>query len=209
MEMYLAAITFHQSPYLAWQGFGSRVLAYDIREDPAAVALGVEYVPKERVLREADILSLHCPLLPSTYHIIDADRCLPNQPRWHVFLVQGPTSFRCTAPCGRPHTTSSTPTGAAPLTLLACLHGSGADIPSVHGSLRPPANHIVGADRCLPNQARPHVHIGCSRFFFQVRSYTAYCMLMSPASALLHRLLHAMPSCINHTREMSTALSWG
>lgn len=62
---------------LAWQGFGSRVLAYDIREDPAAVALGVEYVSKERVLQEADILSLHCPLLPSTYHIIDADRCTP------------------------------------------------------------------------------------------------------------------------------------
>ena len=53
------------------------MLAYDIREDPSAVALGVEYVPKERVLREADILSLHCPLLPSTYHIIDADRCTP------------------------------------------------------------------------------------------------------------------------------------
>ena len=57
------------------QGFGSRVLAYDIREDPAATALGVEYVSKERLLEEADILSLHCPLLPSTYHIIDAKRC--------------------------------------------------------------------------------------------------------------------------------------
>ena len=67
----------HSSHGLAWQGFGSRVLAYDIREDPAALALGVEYVPKERVLQEADILSLHCPLLPSTYHIIDADRCTP------------------------------------------------------------------------------------------------------------------------------------
>ncbi|KAK9832600.1 hypothetical protein WJX81_002765 [Elliptochloris bilobata] len=63
-----------------FRGFGSRVLAYDIREDPAAVALGVEYVSKERLLREVDIVSLHCPLLPSTYHIIDAESIATMKP---------------------------------------------------------------------------------------------------------------------------------
>ena len=76
------------------------MLAYDIREDPAAVALGVEYVPKERVLQEADILSLHCPLLPSTYHIIDADRCSARSTRQkvhvrHSSLLDALEQFTC------------------------------------------------------------------------------------------------------------------
>lgn len=58
------------------QGFGGKVIAYDIRENPAVTALGIPYVSKEEVLEEADIISLHVPLLPSTYHIIDRNRCL-------------------------------------------------------------------------------------------------------------------------------------
>jgi D-lactate dehydrogenase len=51
------------------------VIAYDIRENPAVVALGIPYMSKEEVLAQSDILSLHVPLLPSTYHIIDRTRC--------------------------------------------------------------------------------------------------------------------------------------
>eukprot|EP00884_Botryococcus_braunii_P010134 jgi/Botrbrau1/19121/Bobra.0077s0034.1 len=54
-----------------FKGFGGKVIAYDIRENPAVTALGIPYVSKEEVLQEADIVSLHVPLLPSTYHIID------------------------------------------------------------------------------------------------------------------------------------------
>jgi hypothetical protein len=50
------------------------VLAYDIRESEEVRAWGVRYVAKEELLRSCDIVSLHCPLLPSTYHIIDAAR---------------------------------------------------------------------------------------------------------------------------------------
>jgi D-lactate dehydrogenase len=56
------------------QGFGSRVIAYDIYESEEVRALGVEYMSKEELLQQADVISLHCPLLPSTYHIIDKDR---------------------------------------------------------------------------------------------------------------------------------------
>ena len=56
------------------QGFGSRVIAHDIYKNEEVRALGVEYVPKEELLQQADIISLHCPLLPSTYHIIDKTR---------------------------------------------------------------------------------------------------------------------------------------
>lgn len=80
------------------QGFGSRVLAFDICQDPRATALGVEYVTKERLLQEADIVSLHCPLLPSTRHMIDANRCAracSSESRALPWERWGPECFSC------------------------------------------------------------------------------------------------------------------
>ncbi|MFF0184119.1 2-hydroxyacid dehydrogenase [Streptomyces sp. NPDC005244] len=54
-------------------GFGMRLLGWDIAENPACVGLGMEYVPKERLLAESDLISLHVPLMPQTHHLIDAD----------------------------------------------------------------------------------------------------------------------------------------
>jgi len=53
------------------QGFGCEILAYDVRVNPDCQALGVEYVSKERLYAESDIISLHLPLLKETHHIID------------------------------------------------------------------------------------------------------------------------------------------
>ncbi|WP_030984106.1 2-hydroxyacid dehydrogenase [Streptomyces sp. NRRL WC-3744] len=52
-------------------GFGMRLLAWDIAESPDCLALGVEYVPRERLFAEADLVSLHVPLLPDTHHLVD------------------------------------------------------------------------------------------------------------------------------------------
>jgi D-lactate dehydrogenase len=53
------------------RGFGMRVLTYDVRRDPfLADLLGFTYAPLETLLAESDIVSLHCPLVPSTRHII-------------------------------------------------------------------------------------------------------------------------------------------
>lgn len=54
----------------AMAGFGCRVLAYDIRPNPEC---GGEYVDLATLWAESDIISLHCPLLPSTHHIINAE----------------------------------------------------------------------------------------------------------------------------------------
>ncbi|MCC7360274.1 MAG: C-terminal binding protein [Anaerolineales bacterium] len=56
------------------QGFGLRVLATRRRAGPdaEAEALGVTLTDLDTVLREADWLSLHTPLLPDTYHLLDA-----------------------------------------------------------------------------------------------------------------------------------------
>ncbi|MES2498140.1 MAG: 2-hydroxyacid dehydrogenase [Pseudomonadota bacterium] len=53
-------------------GFGCRVLASDLVEDRALVALGVDYVPRDLLIAQADIITLHCPLTPETHHLIDA-----------------------------------------------------------------------------------------------------------------------------------------
>ena len=56
--------------YLA--GFGARILAYDCRENEEVRLYG-EYTDKETIFREADIITLHLPLLSDTYHLIDRD----------------------------------------------------------------------------------------------------------------------------------------
>jgi D-3-phosphoglycerate dehydrogenase len=56
------------------RGFAMRVLYHDaIRQDPQSEKdLGIEFVPLETLLREADFLSVHVPLLPETEKLIGA-----------------------------------------------------------------------------------------------------------------------------------------
>jgi Lactate dehydrogenase and related dehydrogenases len=52
------------------KGFGLKVLAYD--PYPAEIE-GVEFVSFERLARESDIISLHCPLTRDNHHLINRD----------------------------------------------------------------------------------------------------------------------------------------
>jgi D-lactate dehydrogenase len=54
------------------QGFGCKIIAYDIRELEAVKALGVEYKSFEELLRLSDIISIHCPLSPATHHLFNS-----------------------------------------------------------------------------------------------------------------------------------------
>ncbi|QEV17678.1 2-hydroxyacid dehydrogenase [Streptomyces alboniger] len=53
-------------------GFGMELLGWDAVRNPACVELGMTYVEKEQLFAEADLISLHVPLLPSTQHIVGA-----------------------------------------------------------------------------------------------------------------------------------------
>ncbi|MEO0854661.1 MAG: 2-hydroxyacid dehydrogenase, partial [Cyanobacteria bacterium J06648_11] len=55
------------------RGFGCRLLAYDPYPNPACVELGVTYVDLPELLAASDIVSLHCPLMPATHHLINAE----------------------------------------------------------------------------------------------------------------------------------------
>lgn len=52
------------------KGFGTRILGWDPYPNAAAEKL-CTYVSKETLLEESDIVFLHCPLTPDSYHLID------------------------------------------------------------------------------------------------------------------------------------------
>lgn len=53
------------------KGFGMRLLAFDPYPSAAALELGVEYVDLNTLFSEADVISLHCPLTPENYHLLN------------------------------------------------------------------------------------------------------------------------------------------
>lgn len=67
------------------RGFGCRVLAIDPAPEGALEAAGVEYVDRESLFAASDIVSLHCPLTPESWHMIDATAV--RQMRRGVMLV--------------------------------------------------------------------------------------------------------------------------
>lgn len=53
------------------KGFGIEILYHDIAKNKVLEKMGAKYRTKAQLLKEADIVSLHVPLLESTHHLID------------------------------------------------------------------------------------------------------------------------------------------
>lgn len=53
-------------------GFGMKVIAYDVFENPALKDI-VTYVSLDELLAQSDLISLHCPLMDNTYHLINRE----------------------------------------------------------------------------------------------------------------------------------------
>ncbi|MEM9703989.1 MAG: 2-hydroxyacid dehydrogenase [Planctomycetota bacterium] len=62
------------------RGFGCRVLAVDPQQNPEAIEAGAEYVELPQLLKESDVISLHCPLNDATRNLIDADAVAAMKP---------------------------------------------------------------------------------------------------------------------------------
>jgi D-lactate dehydrogenase len=54
-------------------GFGCRLLAYDVYPNQGCLDLGVSYVDLPDLFAQSDVISLHCPLLPATHHMVNAE----------------------------------------------------------------------------------------------------------------------------------------
>lgn len=53
------------------QGFGCKLLCYDIEPNAELMALGCEYTDLDTLFANSQIISLHCPLNASTHHLIN------------------------------------------------------------------------------------------------------------------------------------------
>ena len=53
------------------RGFGMKVIAYDVYQNPDLDF--VEYVSLDELLQTSDLISLHCPLMDNTYHLINKE----------------------------------------------------------------------------------------------------------------------------------------
>jgi D-lactate dehydrogenase len=54
-------------------GSGCNLLGHDVFHNPTCLELGLQYVDLRHLLRESDIVSLHCPLTPESWHLINSD----------------------------------------------------------------------------------------------------------------------------------------
>jgi D-lactate dehydrogenase len=52
-------------------GFGCKVIALDTMPSEEMKKAGVDYRSLGDILQQSDIISLHCPLVPETYHLLD------------------------------------------------------------------------------------------------------------------------------------------
>lgn len=66
-------------------GFGCKVICYDLHPNKEIEAMGAQYVPLESLFAESDIISLHCPLTPSSRYFIY--RSTLNQMKDGVMLI--------------------------------------------------------------------------------------------------------------------------
>ena len=61
--------------------FGMRVLYYDIAQNAPLDTLGAQYIEAvDEVLKKADFVSVHVPLLPTTQHLMNAERIALMKP---------------------------------------------------------------------------------------------------------------------------------
>ncbi|MFN3926585.1 MAG: 2-hydroxyacid dehydrogenase [Pseudanabaenaceae cyanobacterium] len=52
-------------------GFGCKLVAHDLYQNPDCLNLGVQYVELPELFSRSDIITLHCPLTPQSYHLIN------------------------------------------------------------------------------------------------------------------------------------------
>lgn len=54
-------------------GFGCQLLGHDKFQNPDCLKLGLKYVSMDDLLKQSDIITLHCPLTPESHHMINHD----------------------------------------------------------------------------------------------------------------------------------------
>ena len=66
-------------------GFGCKVIAYDLHRNPECEAMGVQYMELSQLFSQSDIITLHCPLISETHHLVNREAIAQMKP--HVMLI--------------------------------------------------------------------------------------------------------------------------
>lgn len=66
-------------------GLGCRVVAYDLQKQSELEDKGVTYMSLDQLYETSDIISLHCPLVPATKHIINKESI--EKMKDHVMII--------------------------------------------------------------------------------------------------------------------------
>lgn len=66
-------------------GFGCKVIAHDIYRNPQCEAIAVQYMDLSQLFSQSDIITLHCPLTPQTYHLVNEETIAQMKP--HAMLI--------------------------------------------------------------------------------------------------------------------------
>lgn len=66
-------------------GLGCEVIAFDVNPQESLKEAGVTYTSLDELYKKADIISLHCPLMPATKHIIN-DKSISKMKN-HVMII--------------------------------------------------------------------------------------------------------------------------
>jgi D-lactate dehydrogenase len=67
------------------KGFGCDLLGYDVAKNPKCEEMGLRYVSLEELAGASDVISLHAPLTPETFHLVNRDILARTKPG--VFLL--------------------------------------------------------------------------------------------------------------------------
>jgi glycerate dehydrogenase len=62
----------HSTAVIA-QAFGMKVVAYDSYQNPTWIAEGISYVSFDELLKQSDVISLHCPLTKETEGLVNTE----------------------------------------------------------------------------------------------------------------------------------------
>jgi glycerate dehydrogenase len=112
---------------------GMRIVAHDAHETDAPSYPGFRFAPLDQLLREADVVSLHCPLLPATQGLVNSK----------TLALMKPTAFLINTSRG-PLVVDQDLADALNEGRIA---GAGLDVLSVEPP--PPGHPLIGARNCL------------------------------------------------------------
>ena len=148
-------------------GFGMKVIAYDVYENPDLKDF-VTYVTLDELLAQSDLISLHCPLMDSTYHLIQLDT-INVTVQHHRFSFGEPLPYLRRGVGAVARKNQRHEVGIDLLHAAEFAAQEPGDQLAVYGRIEAREMHILALDAPVGKQLAQHAYLG--RFARSVQSF--------------------------------------